>query len=379
MGECRVVERVEAIVVGAGIVGLAVARALAQSGRDVIILEAADAIGTGISSRNSEVIHAGINYPKGGLKGRLCVAGRDRLYAYCAERGIAAPRLGKLIVANAPDEIDALRHVIRQAADNGVRDLVYLDRAAARRLEPALECRAAVLSPSTGIIDSHALMISLLGDAEAAGAAIAFNSPVDHGAVTATGIRIAVGGAEPCELECRVLINAAGLGAVRLARNLAGLPRHAVPGAHLCKGSYYGLTGRAPFQRLIYPAVTPGSTWLGVHLTLDLAGQARFGPDAEWIDTVDYAVDPARADGFYAAIRRYWPDLPDGALRPAYAGIRPKIVGPTEKAVDFRIDGPAEHGIDGLVNLLGIESPGLTASLAIGDAVLDRLGLRPAR
>jgi L-2-hydroxyglutarate oxidase LhgO len=360
-------ERVGAVVAGAGIVGLAVARALALSGREVLVLEAADAIGTETSSRNSEVVHAGIYYPKDSLKARFCVAGRRMLYDYCASHGVAINRLGKLIVATSDGEAAALDGIASKAWANGVDDLRPISGAEARGLEPALACTAALLSPSTGIVDSHGLMLAYQGDAEDAGAMIAFHAPILRGRPTAAGWSLEVGGPEPMQLECDLLVNAAGLGAVALAGRLEGLPDDAVPTAYLCKGSYYGLAGRSPFGRLIYPV--PEHAGLGVHLTLDLGGQARFGPDTEWVDQIDYRVDIARAEGFYAAIRRYWPGLPDGALQPGYAGMRPKISGPTEPAADFRIDGPDRHGLPGLVNLFGIESPGLTASLAIADHV----------
>ncbi|WP_029008599.1 NAD(P)/FAD-dependent oxidoreductase [Azospirillum halopraeferens] len=367
-------ERVECVVVGAGVVGLAVARRLALAGREVVVLEAAEAIGTGTSSRNSEVIHAGIYYPSGSLKARLCVAGRDALYGFCAERGIAHRRLGKLIVATDGSQVAKLEAIRRQAAANGVEDLRLLDAAAVRALEPELHAVAALLSPSTGIIDSHGLMLALQGDAEDRGAMIAFHSPLTGGRVTDDGIELAVGGAEPTRIACTVLVNAAGLGAWDVARGLEGFPAAAVPPRRLAKGNYYAPErGRAPFRHLVYPVPEDGG--LGVHLTLDLAGQARFGPDVEWLDGTahDHTVDPGRAGRFYDSIRRYWPGLPDGCLVPAYCGIRPKLSGPGEPAADFLIQGPADHGIGGLVNLFGIESPGLTACLAIADAVAARL------
>jgi L-2-hydroxyglutarate oxidase LhgO len=368
----RVVESVETVVIGAGVIGLAIARRLARAGHEILVLEAAEAIGTGISSRNSEVIHAGIYYPKGSLKARLCVAGKDALYRYCASRGVGHARLGKLIVATDEGELPLLDRLRAAAAANGVDDLVPLDAAAARALEPAVRAAGALLSPSTGIVDSHALMLSLLGEAEDRGAAIAYNAPVTGGTVGDGGIRIEVGGAEAMTLACRGLVNSAGLDAPAIAACLSGLPLATVPRGHLAKGSYYGLAGRSPFRHLIYPVPVPGG--LGTHVTLDLAGRARFGPDVEWVETRDYRVDPARAASFYAAIRRYWPDLPDGALQPDYAGIRPKIAGPGEPATDFTIHGPHDHGVAGLVNLYGIESPGLTASLAIADHVAALLG-----
>jgi len=352
------VSDVECVVVGAGVVGLAIGRALAQSGREVLVLEAATGIGQGASSRNSEVVHAGLYYAPGSLKALLCVAGRAQLYAYCDARGVAYQKLGKLIVAAAVAELPALDQVAATAAANGVV-LTRLTAAQALAMEPALNTVGALHSPETGIVDSHALMLAMQGDLEAAGGAVVCRAPV----VGADGFTLHVGGAEPMALQARVVVNAAGLHAPALARAL-GVPG---PEGYLCKGSYYGLTGHAPFSRLIYPVPEPGG--LGVHLTLDLGGQARFGPDVEWVDDERYDVDPRRADGFYAAIRRYWPGLPDGALMAGYAGIRPKITGPGAPAADFRIDGPAVHGRGGLVQLFGIESPGLTASLAIGDHV----------
>ncbi len=360
--------------IGAGVVGLAVARALALAGREVVVLEAADAIGTGTSSRNSEVIHAGIYYPKGSLKARLCVAGRERLYPYCAARGVGHRRCGKLIVATDQAQIAGLRDLEAKARANGVADIRWLDGAEARALEPALECVAALLSPSTGIIDSHGLMLAYQGDAENAGAVVALESPVTGGEVTDGGILLEVGGAEPTTLRAREVVNSAGLSAQPVARALRGLDPVSVPPLHFAKGSYFALAGRAPFTHLIYPA--PEQAGLGVHLTLDLAGQAKFGPDVEWVAAPGYDVDPARGEGFYAAVRTYWPGLPDGALAPAYAGVRPKIQARGEPAADFVIQGPAGHGVPGLVNLYGIESPGLTASLAIADMVLEALGER---
>lgn len=370
-------ERVECVVVGAGVVGLAVARALALSGREVWVLEAAEGIGTGASSRNSEVVHAGIYYPTGSLKARFCVDGKHRLYAYCAERGIPHRALGKLIVAADPAEAPVLNTIRAKAAANGVDDLELLDGETAQRMEPALRVAGALLSPSTGIVDSHALMLAFQGDLEHAGGAVVCHAPILSGAAQpGGGFLLQVGGEEPMALECEVLVNAIGLHAPDLARRIEGIPPSSIPQAHLCKGSYYSLGGRAPFQRLVYPVPEPGG--LGVHLTLDLGGQARFGPDVQWVEREDYDVDIRRADGFYAAIRRYWPGLPDGALTPGYAGIRPKISGPNEPAADFVVSGPADHGLGGLINLFGIESPGLTASMAIGDHVEGLVNRRNA-
>ena len=360
-------DRVDCLVIGAGVVGLAVARRLARDGREVVVVERHPRIGEETSSRNSEVIHAGIYYTPGSAKARLCVAGKHALYAYCADHGVPHKRLGKLIVATSEAETAAL-HRLRQTAEaNGVHDLEWLDGAAARRLEPALSCVAALLSPSTGIIDSHGFMVALRGDAEDAGAMIAFQTPVEAAAPTAAGIRVETGGAEPMDLTAALVVNAGGLQAPAIATGINGFPRDRIPPGFFAKGNYFVLGGRAPFGRLIYPVPQPGG--LGVHLTLDMAGQARFGPDVEWIDDINYDLDPLRADGFYAAIRRYWPDLPDEALQPGYTGIRPKIVGPGEPAADFVIQGPRDHGVPGLINLFGIESPGLTAALAIADVV----------
>lgn len=363
-------EEVDCVVIGAGVVGLAVARELALAGRDVLVLEAAEGIGTETSSRNSEVIHAGIYYPKDSLMARSCVAGKKKLYAYCAERGVPHSNCGKLIVATTEEERDKLASIQARAAANGVPDLRLIDVAEARGMEPELNCVAALVSPSTGIIDSHAYMLALQGDAENAGAVFVFHSPVTGGRLLPEGgAEISVGGAEPMALRCRLLVNAAGLHAPDLARKLEGMPAQHVPKAYYAKGNYFTLAGRSPFSHLIYPVPVPGG--LGTHLTIDMGGQARFGPDVEWIDRIDYEVDPHRGDGFYAAIRRYWPGLPDGALQPGYSGIRPKIVGPLESAQDFVLQGPKVHGQPGLVNLFGIESPGLTASLALGEFVRE--------
>jgi L-2-hydroxyglutarate oxidase LhgO len=360
-------EKVECVVIGAGVIGLAVARRLAQAGREVIVLEAAEGIGTVTSSRNSEVIHAGIYYKADSLMARMCVSGKHALYRYCRDHGIPHRNCGKLIVATTAAETEKLQSIRAHAQANGVGDLKTLTGAEARALEPALNCDAALLSPSTGIIDSHAYMLALRGDAEDSGAACAFHTPLLRARVVAHGIELDAGGEAPMSLKCRLLVNAAGLNAPLLARGIDGMPIELIPPAYLAKGNYFSCSARAPFSHLIYPVPEPGG--LGVHLTLDMAGQARFGPDVEWVDHIDYAVDPARAERFYPAIRRYWPTLPDGALMPSYSGIRPKIVPPAVAAQDFLIQGPADHGVDGLINLFGIESPGLTSSLAIADHV----------
>ena len=359
----------DAVVVGAGVVGLAVARALALEGREVLILEKEDAIGTGISSRNSEVIHAGIYYPKDSLMARFCVAGRRALYAYCESRGVPYRRCGKLIVAADDAERKRLDGIAQRALANGVEDMRVLSAAEAMALEANLSATGALLSPSTGIIDSHALMLSYLGEAEEQGAMLALNAPVERVERSAQGLSVMVGGATPMQLDCRLLVNAAGLYATEIASRIDTMPAGRIPTTYYAKGNYYSLIGRSPFSRLIYPVPVPGG--LGVHITLDLAGQARFGPDVEWIDSIDYSVDPKRADSFYAAVRRYWPGLKDGALVPAYAGIRPKIVPQGAPGQDFVIQGPGEHGVPGLINLFGIESPGLTSSLAIAEHVAN--------
>ena len=369
-------EKLDAVVVGAGVVGLALARALAMSGREVVILEAEDAIGTHTSSRNSEVIHAGIYYPNGSLKALSCVEGKNLLYEYCVAHAVPHRRSGKLIVAADEAQLGELEGIQKKAHANGVTDVVWMTRAQALALEPELSCVAALYSPSTGIIDSHALMLAYLGDAEAHGAMLALKSPLERAEVKADGFVLYVDDAEP--IKSSILVNSAGLKAPTVAKRMEGYRAELAPGEFYAKGNYYSLARRAPFSRLVYPVPEPGG--LGVHVTLDLAGQARFGPDVEWVERIggkeDYAVDPRRAERFYAAIRRYWPGLPDGALLPGYSGIRPKTAGPREPASDFQIQGPREHGVAGLVHLFGIESPGLTASLALARAVLARLEIR---
>ena len=341
-----------------------------MAGREVVVLEAEDAIGTHTSSRNSEVIHAGIYYPKGSLKARSCVEGKQLLYEYCVTHGVPHRRSGKLIVATDEQQLAELAEIQRKAHANGVTDVVWLTRAQALALEPELACVAALYSPSTGIIDSHALMLAYLGDAEARGAMLALKSRLQRVRISEGFFELHVEGSDP--IASRILVNSAGLRAPTVARMMEGYRAELAPGEFYAKGNYYALTRRSPFSRLVYPVPEPGG--LGVHVTLDLAGQARFGPDVEWIEHIGYDVDPRRAERFYAAIRRYWPGLPDGALAPGYAGIRPKTAGPRDPAPDFQVQGPALHGIPGLVHLFGIESPGLTASLALAQTVLGELG-----
>lgn len=359
-------DSVDCAVIGAGVVGLAVARELAKQGREVVILEAAETFGTGVSSRNSEVIHAGIYYPTGSLKARFCVAGRERLYAFCENFGVDHQRCGKLIVATSRQQIADLEQIQAAAAGNGVK-LDWLQRDAVLALEPALTCEAALHSPLTGIIDSHGYMLALLGDAEGHGAVLACHSRVSRLWLETSTVLVALNDEDRPAFRARMVVNCASLHATQIAQSIEGFPQSYIPQTWFARGHYFSLAGRTPFHRLIYPIPEPGG--LGVHLTLDLAGQARFGPDVEWIDTLAYDVSIARAERFYAAIRQFWPQLEDGQLQPAYAGIRPKISGPDQPAADFCIEGPGEHGVAGVINLFGIESPGLTASLAIADHV----------
>lgn len=362
---CVSMDTVDVVVIGAGVVGLAVARTLAIRGCETLILEAREQFGTETSSRNSEVIHAGIYYPHGSLKARLCVAGRDLLYRYCEQYGIGHRRCGKLIVATSGAQLRELERIRSAAQANGV-SLSILERDQVAALEPELLCVGALHSPLTGIIDSHAYMLALLGQSQNHGATLACGTRVTQMRLDGAGVLIGINGEEP-SLCARAVINCAGLSAPQVARSIDGFPTNSIPTPYFAKGTYFGLAGRAPFQHLVYPI--PEQAGLGVHLTLDLAGQARFGPDVEWVDEPSYDVDLRRAERFYAAIREYWPALPDGALQPGYAGIRPKITGPTEPPADFRIDGPDSHGVRGVVNLFGIESPGLTASLALAEHV----------
>lgn len=363
---------IDCLVIGAGVVGLATARALALAGREVVIAEAADGIGTQTSARNSEVIHAGIYYPPGSLKARVCVEGRQKLYAYLRERGLSHKACGKLIVATSASQRPALETIFARATASGVDSLRWIDATEARALEPEVTCEIALLSPETGVVDSHALMLSLLGECEAAGGSLALNTPIAGWRREAEGFSVDFGGEDPATYTVRTVVNAAGHGAPRLLGKLAGFPAEHVPAQHYAKGNYFSLLGKQPFSHLVYPV--PEAAGLGIHATIDMAGRVKFGPDVEWVEhDQDLIVDPARADKFYAAIRTYWPGLPDGALVADYAGIRPKLHSASEPMPDFRIDGPAVHGVANLVNLLGIESPGLTSSLAIADLVVERL------
>ena len=369
------VEKIGAVVIGAGVIGLACARELSMRGIDTLIIDRHDGIGQEISSRNSEVIHAGLYYPPGSLKARLCVQGNRALYDYCARRGIAYKRCGKLIVSTAPDQESELARLLEQAKNNQVDDVRIFTAAEAIALEPKLYCTAALLSPSTGIVDSHALMLSLLGDAEHHGATLALQSEFISGEVTSGGVILQIiSGGEEISIKAEIVINAAGLSAPAVASSITGMAAQYIPTAYYAKGSYFSLSGKSPFSRLIYPIPEPGG--LGVHLTLDLCGQARFGPDVEWVDSIDYSINSERADGFYTEVRKYWRGLTDDTLEPAYCGIRPKITAPGKDSADFLIQGPDTHGISGLVNLFGIESPGLTSCLAIAEHSYSLLGLR---
>jgi L-2-hydroxyglutarate oxidase LhgO len=368
-------EKVDAVVVGAGVIGLACARALAAKGLETVILESNKTFGQGISSRNSEVIHAGIYYPSRTLKAQLCVRGRHALYAYCEAKGIPHRKCGKLIVSNSPEQEKKLTELFNQATANGVTDVKLISAQQAMELEPALSCSAALLSPSTGIVDSHALMSALLWDAQSMGASLAVCSSLVGAKALDDGYVIQVkSNDDVVEIQSSILINAGGLYAPYLATKIHNLNPSLLPKTHLAKGSYFSLSGRSPFSRLIYPLPDQGG--LGVHLTIDIGGQARFGPDVEWVQELDYEVDSKKSAFFYSSIRSYWKDIPGDALHPAYSGIRPKIVGKGEADADFLIQGPQEHGCKGLVNLFGIESPGLTSCLSISDLVVNKLGLQ---
>ena len=364
-------ERVECVVIGAGVVGLAVARSLARAGHEVVVLEKADTIGSETSSRHSEVIHAGIYYPQDSLKAKFCVEGKRALYEFCDNHGVSYNRCGKIIVATDEEQLPELERLKRNAAANGVEDLVWMTPGEVTEMEPAVYCVGALWSPSTGILDSHSYMLALQGDAEEAGAMLALLTPVTGGEVLSSGIRIDCGGTAPISLAADLVINCGGLWAQAIASTIVGLPSTSIPPTYYCKGNYYTLSGRPPFTRPIYPV--PEKAGLGVHVTVDLGGQVRFGPDVEWIDGIDYDVDPARADKFYDAVRKYYPDLADGAIQPGYSGIRPKIQAPGEPAEDFVIQGADDHGIEGLINLYGIESPGVTSSLEIADYVANMI------
>src|SRR5712691_9485213 len=361
----------QVLVVGAGVVGLAVARAAALAGHEVIVAEAESGIGTGISSRNSEVIHAGLYYPTGSKRAHHCTRGRRMLYDFCASHGVPHRKCGKLVVATNESEITRLDAVFAQARINGVEGVELIDGAAAKLLEPELSCLVAMRSPETGIIDSHAYMHALRGDLEDRGGMIAFNTPIERLVPVAGGWEVHFGGTEPGSICVDAVVNAAGLGAQRVGRATEGYPSGRVPRLVLAKGNYFSFAGRPTFSRLIYPVPVPGG--LGVHVTLDLAGRMRFGPDVEWIEQENYDVDPARAAAFYARIRDYWPGLPDDRLRPDYCGIRPKLTGPNEAAADFMIEGPREHGMARLAHLFGIESPGLTSALSLAEEVVAAL------
>jgi L-2-hydroxyglutarate oxidase LhgO len=358
-------DRVECVVIGAGVVGLATARALALAGREVLLLEAETHAGTMTSARNSGVIHAGLYYTPGSFKARFCVAGNRAMYAYCRERGVDHQNCGKLIVANGYEEEQVLLHLLERANANDVEGVRLISGTEAHKMEPELRCTAALHCPTSGIVDQHPYMLALQGDMENAGGTLVGDCRVARMQRLADGFRLETGGAAATEIEARFVVNSAGLGAVDLLSRIEGYPADRIPTMHLGRGNYFTVAARSPFKHLIYPV--PHAAGLGIHATLDLGKRVRFGPDVEWIDKIDYSVNASRAPLFYDAIRRYWPKLADGALMPDYTGIRPKLHGPGEPQPDFRIESAAEHGIPGLVNLLGIESPGLTSSMAIGD------------
>jgi L-2-hydroxyglutarate oxidase LhgO len=365
-------EKADCVVVGAGVIGLAVARALALAGREVLVLEAHDCIGSEISSRNSEVIHAGIYYPAGSLKAKFCVQGRKQLYSYCEQHHVPFKRCGKLIIATDEQQQSKLQVILEKARNNGVDDMVFLDREETQRREPLLKCVSALWSPSTGLIDSHRYMLALQADLENAGGIIVFNTRVTagSGAHRLPQLEVLSSGSS-LRLTANTVVNCAGLGADKLAHAIDGIKLETLPVYSYAKGNYFSYAGKSPFTSLIYPV--PGEYGLGVHVTHDMAGNLRFGPDVEWVDEIDYEVDPERSEIFYQAIRNYWPDLTDESLLPAYAGIRPKINGPGLPAADFTIQDEGEHGVAGLINLFGIESPGLTSSLALADTVAEML------
>ncbi len=367
-------DTVDCAIIGAGVVGLAIARRMAKAGREVVILEAETAFGTQTSARNSEVIHAGIYYEPGSMKAKLCVPGRKALYLYCAEHAVKHEQIGKIVVACEEAQVASMHKYMAQAVANGVDDLRLLSTQELHEMEPNVRAAAGFYSPSTGIIDSHGLMLSYLGEAEAHGAALALASPVLGGQVSNQGIRLEVGGAETMTIDCRTVINAAGLRAPDVARSIRGIPLDSIPPAYYAIGHYYTLSGPSPFNHLVYPVTR--QDWLGVHVTIDLGHQVKFGPDFEWIDRIDYRFDETREASFYEAIRRYYPGLPDGTLQPGYTGIRPRITGPGEPVQDFTFSGVREHGVEGLLNLFGIESPGLTSSLAIADHVASLLNVQ---
>ena len=362
---------VDSIVVGAGVVGLAVGRALAKTGREVLVLERHSTIGSETSSRNSEVIHAGIYYEKGSLKAKLCLRGKKLLYEFCKEFGVEHKRIGKLIVACSNDQIPALDGILRKGKANGVDDLVFVDEKELGEIEPALKAKRGILSPSTGIIDSHEFMLALQGDMEAAGGTLVLRCPVKGIQHTATGYAVSIDDEEKTKIGCREVVNSAGLAAQTVSASLVGLDPTTIPPLYLSRGCYFTLAGLSPFGHLIYPL--PTNEGLGVHLTLDLRGRARFGPDTEWVEDLDYNVDPRRSASFYSAVRSYYPDLRDGQLEPAYAGIRPKIVGPNQPAGDFVLQDCSYHQLENYVALYGIESPGLTSSLAIAEHIVEHL------
>jgi L-2-hydroxyglutarate oxidase LhgO len=361
-------EEADVAVIGAGVVGLAVARALALAGREVFVLESERFVGLHTSSRNSEIVHAGLYYPTGSLKARSCVAGRHALYAYCKERGVPHQRLGKVVVATSAEEIPTLERIYGVAMANGVKDLTWLSAGEVKELEPEVFAVRGLLSPSTGIVDAHTFMSALRMDVEDSGGHVGLGTPVLSGVIQDDGIELSLGGEEPARMRFRLVVNSAGLWAQTVARSLQGLPKESIPPQHFAKGHYFVLSGKSPFRRMVYPVPVPGG--LGVHVTLDLAGQVKFGPDVSWLEGVDYKFDEGREEAFYASIRRYYPALRDGSLLPGYTGIRPKLSAEGEPAADFVVQGPSVHGVPGLVNLYGIESPGLTSALALAEHVV---------